>query len=84
MSKVRGPGRALKAREPSKLSGVGGHAPLENFGFSYALKCDFLHFEGSFSTKYYDEKQHNFSQSSIFSTISDQFPEAVVVALVYL
>ena len=53
-------------RKMSKVRRVRGHAPLGNFGFSYALKCDCLHFEGGFTTKHYDQNQHNFSQSSTF------------------
>ena len=66
MSKVWGPDLAPKARELSTFSEAGGMLPPENFGLSYMLECDFLHFKGSLNTKYYDEKQHNFSQPSTF------------------
>ena len=58
--------------------------PPANFEFSFTLKCDLLHFKGGLTTKYYVKSNIILVNLQLFSTISDQFSKAAVVALVYL
>ena len=58
--------------------------PPANFEFSFTLKYDLLHFKGGLATKYYDQSNIILVYLQLFSTISDQFSKAAVVALVYL
>ena len=82
MFMVRGSGRGPKAREPSR--GVRGHDSLEYFRFSYALKCDFLHFEAVSPQNIMIKSNITLVNLQLFSAIADQFPKVAVVALVYL